>query len=644
MSNFFSKILKQKKIILLGFLVAIAISIPQTTFASWFNPITWGSTIFDGILNGLAIFFLWYPLLIMVAWEGFMKLFLGIIITYATSGATSYTDSEAVQIGWSVVRELANMMIVLGFVIIGIATALRIREYEAKQLLVKLIIVALLVNFSLLICGIFIDGTNITMNFFFNGGFNREGGAVSKWIPGLASTAMTFTNILSTDPISFTSKIFGIMFFDFLAGFVYFLYMILLLARVIALWMLVILSPLAFVCYVFPFTKNVWQMWWKNFFQWCIIVVPAGLFYYIGQRIISERAGAIDPQLWNLTTVADWKELLSNSLTTIVVPGMFLVIGFFVSLQFSAAGASAIMGFANKYKGKILAGGLGVLSKAGGKVGSKLGSYAESLKGSNSKIGKGAGWALSGMSKSAQAVGNYKETSQKTKSMFGRGLERIGAIKENTTAMNEANIVAENEKRIKFGYNKAKATGDTKTIEKIREDAKAASELRGGSTSAASMRVVADAGDLSEAFKDLKTGITDLNAIHKGLGYAEGLGSIDIRKNAAKKMPMIEEYNEPILLKIQKQNPKWSPEDVKREAVVQATVKMAPEDMDRKFIDSVSSEVLESVGPRLNRKQKEQLGTNISPMREEMNTMTRGSPEFHALTDKVLAVKRASKN
>ena len=80
----------------------------------------------------------------------------------------SYTKSPAVNTGWPIVRDLANMIIVLGFVVIGIATALRIREYEAKQLLAKLIVIALLVNFSLLLCGIIIDGTNIVMTSFFN--------------------------------------------------------------------------------------------------------------------------------------------------------------------------------------------------------------------------------------------------------------------------------------------------------------------------------------------------------------------------------------------------------------------------------------------------------------------------------------------
>src|SRR6185436_5859887 len=55
---------------------------------------------------------------------------------------------------------------VLGFIAIAMATILRFKEYEAKALLVKLIIAALLVNFSLVICGLMIDASHMAMRQF----------------------------------------------------------------------------------------------------------------------------------------------------------------------------------------------------------------------------------------------------------------------------------------------------------------------------------------------------------------------------------------------------------------------------------------------------------------------------------------------
>ncbi|MBI3631487.1 MAG: hypothetical protein HY219_01300, partial [Candidatus Staskawiczbacteria bacterium] len=115
---------------------------------------------------------------------------MGGLFLWALSASTvvSYTHitgpdaNLVVAAGWPMVRDLANMIIVLGFVVIGIATTLRIQEYQAKKLLPKLIIVALLINFSLLICGIFIDSSNIIIHYFSNaGGYLERSWSANVW-------------------------------------------------------------------------------------------------------------------------------------------------------------------------------------------------------------------------------------------------------------------------------------------------------------------------------------------------------------------------------------------------------------------------------------------------------------------------------
>jgi len=75
---------------------------------------------------------------------------------------------------WASVRDIANMFIVLGFVVVGIATSLRFGEYGAKKLLPFLIIIAILINFSGLFCGLIIDASNITMNTLLQDGKTNE--------------------------------------------------------------------------------------------------------------------------------------------------------------------------------------------------------------------------------------------------------------------------------------------------------------------------------------------------------------------------------------------------------------------------------------------------------------------------------------
>ena len=79
---------------------------------------------------------------------------------------TPITSASVVATGWPIVRNFANAIIVLALIAIAMATILRIKDYEAKSLLPKLIIAALLINFSLVICGIIIDAASITIRFF----------------------------------------------------------------------------------------------------------------------------------------------------------------------------------------------------------------------------------------------------------------------------------------------------------------------------------------------------------------------------------------------------------------------------------------------------------------------------------------------
>ncbi len=246
----------------------------------------------------------------------------------------SYTglDNPVVAAGWPVVRDLANMFIVLGFVVIGIATTLRIQEYEAKKLLPKLIIVALLINFSLLITGIFIDASNITMKFFLD---KSHGKATTTYLESTIKNEMvSITEMAKTSgKVQETlAALAGISFFNLVGFIIFMLFAFLFLFRYVALWILVVLSPLAFVCYVFPFTRKIFEMWWSNFFGWCIVGISGGFFIWLADTIIS------DPR--KLTRASGG----FGSLMVFLVPGFLLIIGFLVSLQTSAMGASMAIG------------------------------------------------------------------------------------------------------------------------------------------------------------------------------------------------------------------------------------------------------------------------------------------------------------
>ncbi len=257
-------------------------------------------------------------------------------------GCYTCMTNTAVAAGWPMVRDLANMFVVLGFVVIGLATILRFREYEAKKLLPKLIIVALLINFSLPICGIFIDASNITAKYFLKSG----GFFANSWGQTLDGQLKILFNAWKIDDyikasIQLLGSIGGITFYNIMAMVIFLLYAFLYIFRIIALWILVILSPLAFVFYVFPFTKKFFDMWWSNFLGWCIIIVPISFFVWIADKIM---AGIV------LTSTTPGEP---PSFFSYLIPGSFMIIGFLFSIRMSAMGASAAVGAAKWTGGKI---------------------------------------------------------------------------------------------------------------------------------------------------------------------------------------------------------------------------------------------------------------------------------------------------
>jgi hypothetical protein len=385
MFKFFSSLFKNKKLFIFAFFVLLisGIILPknasaQSGFTAWaLSNATWlsslastgisgvnyaigdkladiGKAVFNAIIGATGIIMILITNTLVALSSQIFTWVKGINDVVSYTKITGPKANPAIVAGWPMVRDLANMFVVLGFVIIGTATILRFKEYEAKKLLPKLIIAALLINFSLLICGIFIDGSNIAITHFF-----KSGGALEKSIGEAVKeqTSAVSSSYSAGGGVDLLGRAVGIVFGNIMISVVFFLFAFLFLARYLVLWILVILSPIAFVCYVFPFTKKYADMWWSNFFGWCIIGIPAGFFVWLSENITTKIITNSDPtttQSGNL-----------GSTLAYLLPGLFLIIGFLVSLQTSAMGAGAAVGAAKWSGGKLMGAGAGGALRAG---------------------------------------------------------------------------------------------------------------------------------------------------------------------------------------------------------------------------------------------------------------------------------------
>jgi hypothetical protein len=78
----------------------------------------------------------------------------------------SLASLPIVTAGFKLTQGLTNLIFVLAIIIMAFATIFQVEDYSAKRLMVNLIKGAVLVNFSFLIAGAFIDVSNVFTNYF----------------------------------------------------------------------------------------------------------------------------------------------------------------------------------------------------------------------------------------------------------------------------------------------------------------------------------------------------------------------------------------------------------------------------------------------------------------------------------------------
>ncbi|MDP2934518.1 MAG: hypothetical protein Q8N59_02010, partial [bacterium] len=244
------------------------------------------------------------------------------------------------KVGWDVSRDIANMCFILFMVIIAFATILRFERYGIKELLPKVIMIALLINFSMVICYVIIDFTNIIANFFITDAKNavpnppgQEGINISAILTdgfklpelytpflcqqfvddqekcatltpesaanncmaqaerGLNECYQTDARNTQTEATNFWDALaaaFGTAIILAVATFVYLAGGVLLVGRLIIIWFLVMIAPLAFICYILPALRKNWQAWWSLFIKWCIFAPAYSFFIWLTCKIVLE--------------------------------------------------------------------------------------------------------------------------------------------------------------------------------------------------------------------------------------------------------------------------------------------------------------------------------------------------------------------
>ncbi len=267
-----------------------------------------------------------------------------------------YTDpagNPIIAAGWGLMRDLVNMFFIIALAFIGLATALRIKQYEIQKTLPRLIFIILICNFSPVLCGIVVDFSNILTYFFIGQLSGLEflrsrmvaesliiQNLVKGWFDWQAVFSSVIQGLIMAGANNFTALIL-------------FLFALIFVVRYVAIWIAVILSPLAFFASIFPqlpIIGGFWRTWLNQFLQWCFVGVTAAFFLYLGNNILVTAPAIIGTEAPTgdiLHTPYPWQEFLGN-ITPFLIAVLFLYFGFSSAVSIGATGAQVAIGVARK--------------------------------------------------------------------------------------------------------------------------------------------------------------------------------------------------------------------------------------------------------------------------------------------------------
>jgi len=169
--------------------------------------------------------------------------------------------------------------------------------FNTKKTFGRLIVAALLINFTPVICGTIVDVANLVMNLFtgsIQGAFNPFGKVIVNPF-GEGTNVSSMQSFLKDFLVSFTPvgavKLIMVVVYTYFVSSVLFIFSFLLLARHIAIWILVIMSPIAFFCWIFDSTRKHYQSWWNQFIHWTFIGITATFALYLSGHLLNTFAG-----------------------------------------------------------------------------------------------------------------------------------------------------------------------------------------------------------------------------------------------------------------------------------------------------------------------------------------------------------------
>jgi len=301
-----------------------------------------------------------------------------------------------INTGWTALRDIANIVIIGMFAFIAISLILGIKEYGEKKMIARVLVIAVLINFSLLFTKMIIDASNFTAYQFHRAivaqipefrqtasisvqvrevskEVSKEAATEAATIKGIAAAFIKFLGVTGVadayenlraiqehTQYATSALLYGLLSFVFLlaTGLVFLYGTFLVVTRAILLIFLMLTSALAFASYLIPHfagSNYGWTTWWNSLlrnaalapllmiFLWATVLISRGL-----NEVFSGKG-----TLGGLATNASVDNNILALLSFVLVLGLL-----FASFRASSALAGTIAGFGAVGSGLKLGAGI----------------------------------------------------------------------------------------------------------------------------------------------------------------------------------------------------------------------------------------------------------------------------------------------
>jgi hypothetical protein len=380
----------------------------------------------------------------LFAWlVGVAALTLDYAVYYTVINMGAYVHSlTAIGITWRVLRDVGNIMLIFGFLAIGLSIILNTERLGyGKKMLPMLLVAAIFLNFSLFFAEAIIDTGNLFATQFYtqiNGGtppspaflqnltIKNEG--ISNKIMAQLGLTTIYGDAQNPDKAKTVLKgqnpwligFMGILLF-IVTAFVFFALAFILVARFVALLFLIILAPIGFAGLAVPQLAGRAKQWWDALFQQTITAPVLMLMLYVALVVITDASflsGTGNGQNPN------WLGSINGNLTgfgaillTFLIAMGLLIAVIIMAKSLSAFGAGAVSKVGSAAKDKLIKTGMAPVRFAG-RAASNTGRWAV-----RSTAGRTLNWAANRVRTSAGGQSQVGRIVAQTLDKGGKGFK-----------------------------------------------------------------------------------------------------------------------------------------------------------------------------------------------------------------------------